>query len=129
MRKLLLILAGITAAVGIAIGGWKVKEQIEHKQMVDIVKSEEVKDLLKNRLKTYDKNSLTEQGIIKSYKIDEASIKSNPMGGIDFKVFLNNDRAYYVRYRVEKNQDGNYSLGGGSKSTNFEKLLQERIYE
>uniref|UniRef100_UPI0006609453 DUF1310 family protein n=1 Tax=Streptococcus constellatus TaxID=76860 RepID=UPI0006609453 len=101
----------------------------EHNEMVKIVKSEEVKTLIEKRLKDYDEKSLTDRGIIKAYDIDEKSIRRNPMGGIDFTIYLNNNKNYYAHYRVEKSQNENYNLGGGSKSINFKKLLGEKSDE
>uniref|UniRef100_UPI0035A033E7 DUF1310 family protein n=1 Tax=Streptococcus ferus TaxID=1345 RepID=UPI0035A033E7 len=54
----------------------------------------------------------------KSYKINEKSIKHNPMGGIDFEIYINSDRSLKVYYGLEKNMDTGrieYSGGGYSK--------------
>ncbi|MEX2805510.1 DUF1310 family protein [Streptococcus sp. H31] len=123
MRKLLLILAGITAAVGIAIGGWKVKEQIEHKQMVEIVKSEDVKKIIEDDLKEMSAEALTDKGVIKSYQIDDDSIQHNPMGGIEFEVYLNSDKSLVVYYGLEKDMNGKIGYSGGGYSKEVKDLV------
>lgn len=57
------------------------KNQEFHNEMTRIVHSEEVKKLIVEELKAIDPNALTEKGKIRSYKIDDSSIKHNPMGG------------------------------------------------
>ncbi|MEX2805513.1 DUF1310 family protein [Streptococcus sp. H31] len=126
MRKLLLILAGIAAAVGIAIGGWEVKEQIEHKQMVEIVKSEEVEKIIEDDLKEMSADALTDKGVIKSYQIDDDSIQHNPMGGINFMIYVNNDKNMYVFYTINKDlETGRLVNDGGGNSAKFERLITE----
>ncbi|MEX2805509.1 DUF1310 family protein [Streptococcus sp. H31] len=122
MRKLLLILAGITAAVGIAIGGWKVKEQIEHKQMVDIVKSDEAKKIYEERLKQIDADAFTEKGVIQSYKIEYDSVTSNPMGGIIVNLYVNGDREFDVSVFIHKNSETGELENGGGSNPPLEKL-------
>ena len=51
------------------------------------------------------------------------------MGGIDFTVYLNNNKDYYTHYRVEKSQTSDYYLGGGSKSVGLKKMLGEKLNE
>ena len=43
------VLISILAVTALAIGGYKVMKQIEHNEMVKIVKSEEVKTLIEKR--------------------------------------------------------------------------------
>ncbi|HEM3612811.1 TPA: DUF1310 family protein, partial [Streptococcus suis] len=83
MKTVVKILVGIIAAIALGIGGFKLMQKIEHDQMVEIVKSEEVKEIIEDNLYYIDSDSFTEKGVIKSYKIDEDSIRHNPMGGID----------------------------------------------
>ncbi|MFX3937465.1 DUF1310 family protein, partial [Streptococcus suis] len=77
---------------------------------------EEVRKRVEERLIAYDAKALTEEGIIRSDSIDSASIRRNPMGGINFSVYLNNDETLYINYRIEKIRDDIVKLVGGGKS-------------
>lgn len=80
-----IILASLLVIVGLSIGGYKVMKKVEHDEMVRIVKSDEVKKIIENKLKYLDSEALTKEGTIKSYEIDIDSIKHNPMGGLILK--------------------------------------------
>ena len=113
-----IVMASVLAVGMLIIGGYKVMKQIEHNEMVKIVKSEEVKKIIEDDLKEMDKFALTDKGKIKFYQIDEKSIKHNPMGGIDFEVYLNSNKSLIVYYGLEKNSETKaieYSGGGYSK--------------
>ena len=122
------VLISILAVMALAIGGYKVMKQIEHNEMVKIVKSEEVKTLIEKRLKFLDSNALSEQGVIKKYEIDNNSIQHNPMGGIMFTVFVNDDKELGVTYIINKNNDGSY-YSSGSYSSKLDKLLKKKNNE
>lgn len=67
--------------------GSKVKDHLEFQQeMVRIVHSKEVKELIVHDLKQEDPDAFTETGKIQSYEIDDETIEHNPMGGIMFEV-------------------------------------------
>ncbi|KXT83353.1 hypothetical protein STRDD11_01550 [Streptococcus sp. DD11] len=65
------------------------KNQEFQNEMTRIVHSEEVRRLIEEDLKRKDPNALTDKGKIRSYKIDDSSIKHNPMGGIMFHIIIN----------------------------------------
>ena len=123
---ILSVLTAVTVAATASIGGYMWYQQKQQDEMVAIVNSDEVKNLLVERLQTYDAKAFSSKGIIKSYSIKKKTIKYNPMGGIDFTVIINGDSRLYVFYRVEKNQDGTYRLGGGGKSANLVRLFNIR---
>ena len=100
-------------------------QKVEHNEMVKVVKSEEVKKIIEDYLNYIDKNALTEQGVIKSYQIDEKSIKHNPMGGIDFSISINGERELYVRYTLEKNsKTGEIEYSNGGYSGKLQQLIR-----
>ena len=78
------------------------KNQEFHNEMTRIVHSEEVKKLIVEELKAIDPNALTEKGKIRSYKIDDSSIKHNPMGGIMFDVVINDSISMAGKMRIQK---------------------------
>ena len=64
-----IVMASILAVGMLIIGGYKVMKQIEHNEMVKIVKSEEAEKIFKNRLKRIDSKAFEQDGIIKTYNI------------------------------------------------------------
>ena len=102
------------------------KNQEFQNEMTRIVHGEEVKKLIMEELKAIDPNALTEKGKIRSYKIDDASIRHNPMGGIMFHVIINDDSDAVFKFGIRKySQDGRMSLVGGTLTEKLQKLLEE----
>ena len=119
-------LASLLIIVGLSIGGYKVMKQVEYDEMVRIVKGEEVKKIIEDDLKEMDQFSLTNKGKIKSYQIDDKSIKQSPMGGIKFKIYINNDEELYVFFTINKDKSsGKLVNDGGGNSAKFEKMITE----
>lgn len=77
LKGILIVLLLIMATVGFMWG----KEYMENKEIENIVKSDEAKEVIEKRLKSIDNKALTPEGKIKSYKIDYNKVKKNPMGG------------------------------------------------
>ncbi|HEL1741616.1 TPA: DUF1310 family protein [Streptococcus suis] len=102
MKKVMKVIIGILLVIGIGIGGIKLIQKIEHDQMVEIVKSEEVRGIIEKTLVNEDPQALTQNGLIKSYKIDYSTIRKNPMGGIMFNVIINDDAKLYGRFGLQK---------------------------
>ena len=101
---------------------------VRNHEMVQIVKSDEVKAIIENNLKQWHKGALEEGNIIQSYEIDKDSISLNPMGGIMFRVFINNNKEMYVHFLINKDPrytDGRLVNEGGGPSLEFEKLISE----
>ena len=102
------------------------KNQEFHNEMTRIVHSEEVRKMILEALKEEDPNALTDKGKIRSYKIDDASIRHNPMGGIMFHVIINDDSDAVFKFGIRKySQDGRMSLVGGSLTEKLQQLLEE----
>ncbi|MCK1255341.1 DUF1310 domain-containing protein [Streptococcus uberis] len=105
-KKVIYIFLGLLIAVGILVGGHKLQEKREYDQMVEIVESKEVKHLIEDDFKYFDKSALKQDAIIKSYHIEKNTIRKNPMGGIMFKVIVNNQKDHYIRYTIIKGING-----------------------
>ena len=93
-------------------------------EMIKVVKSEEGKKIIEEGLKNIEKDALTEKGVIKSYEVDYDSVKHNPMGGIMFDIYINNDKELYIRKTLVKGIDGNLTSGGGGYSSKLDRLLE-----
>ena len=122
MKRALLVL------VGLVVGGYTVMGIVRHNEMVQIVKSDEVKAIIENNLKQRHKGALEEGNIIQSYEIDKDSIFLSPMVGIKFRVFINNNKEMYVNFSINKDPrytDGRLVNEGGGPSLEFEKLISE----
>lgn len=120
MKRALLVL------VGLVVGGYTVMGIVRHNEMVQIVKSDEVKAIIENNLKQRHKGALEEGNIIQSYEIDKDSIFVSPMGGIKFRVFINNNKEMYVNFSINKDPrytDGRLVNEGGGPSQEFKKLI------
>ena len=125
-----IILASFLVIVGLSIGGYKVMKQVEHDEMVRVVKGEEVKKIIEDNLKLRHKGALEEGNIIQNYDIDINSIFHSPMGGIKFKIYINNDEELYVFFTINKDRSsGKLVNDGGGNSAKFEKMITERKSE
>ena len=103
------------------------KNQEFHNEMTRIVHSEEVKKLIVEELKAIDPNALTEKGKIRSYKIDDSSIKHNPMGGIMFHIIINDSISMFGKMGIQKD-GGSEQLSsvGMDESAGLQALVGER---
>ena len=127
MKKVLLILGAVLLGTMIAIGGCKVQGKSQKEQMLEIVKSEEVKKIIEETLKNEDSKALTNEGVIKSYQIDEKSIKHNPMGGIMFNIIINNDKELYGMFGLQKDSQTQKIRGTGMDlSVKLSKLIERQ---
>ena len=104
------------------------QEKSQKEQMLEIVKSDEAKEVYRSDLKYIDSNAFTTKGIIQSYKIK--SFDSNPMGGIIVYLYVNNNEDYTVSVFLHKNQQtGELESGGGSWSQKLDRLVKEKKHE
>ena len=127
MKKIIIILLSLLTIVGVTLGGYQLMKQVEFNKVEKIVQSDEVKEIIESSLKKRHKGALEEGNIIQSYEIDKNSISLNPMGGIMFRVFINNDKEMYVLFLI--NEDPRYTDGrlvneGGGQSQEFKKLIE-----
>ena len=102
-------------------------KKVKHDEMVRIVKGEEIKEIIEDYLNYIDGKALTNKGVIQSYEIDTESIQHNPMGGINFSVYVNEDNELYVRYTLEKNSQTNkVDFSSGGYSGKLHNLIKEK---
>ena len=94
-------------------------------RMNEELKKPEVVKLIEDNLKEYDKDAFTEKGIIKTYEIDYNETNYNPMGGINFTIYINGDRNLNIQDTLNKYSRG-YSLGAKVLSPELSHLLRKR---
>ena len=121
------VLLGLFVVVGLVVGGYTIMGVVRNHEMVQIVKSDEVKEIVENYLRYLDNDALTDKGKIISYQIDEQSIEHNPMGGIMFTVLLNDDSELYVRMTLEKDYEtGKIQQSGGGYAKKVKDLVGKK---
>lgn len=119
MKKFLVAaITGVLLLIGFVVGNiYYEKYKIEH-----IVKSDKAKTAVENMLKNIEKNALTPEGKIKSYKIDYDKVEKNPMGGINISVIVNDNEEMIVNTTLEKNSRGEYKIDSTAISPELWKL-------
>lgn len=123
-RKIIKGFVALLILIGLGLGGIKIMQQVQYNEMVSTVKSEEVKNIIEHNLKLRHEGALENGDVIQSYQIDVDSIEHSPMGGIIFKVYINNDEQLYVHFLINKdlNSDQLVNEGGGT-SQKFRELI------
>ena len=124
-RKLMWSFISILAVIGMAVGGWAMHQHQEKQKMIQIANSKEAKKVYEDFLKAKDSKALTEDGIIKSYKIDEEKLSYNPMGGMEVTVHINDDKELDIQFGIVKNNAGDLESSGYVYSGKLAKLLGE----
>ena len=126
-RKIIKGIVAVLILIGLVIGGIKIMQQVQYYEMVNTVKSEEVKNIIEGNLKLRHEDALKSGDVIQSYQIDMDSIKHSPMGGIIFKVYINNDKQLYVHFLINKDlNSGKLVHEGGGTSEKFSELMRNQ---
>ena len=81
-------------------------------EMIQIAESKKAKDVIENLLRQEDPNAFTDKGVIKSYKINENSLKYNPMGGLINKSYINDDSNLTITTTLTEESDGKFEQNG-----------------
>lgn len=127
IRKIIKGIVAVLILIGLVIGGIKIMQQVQHNEMVNTVKSEEVQNIIEDNLKLRHEDALKSGDVIQSYQIDMDSIKHRPMGGIIFKVYINNDKELYVHFLINKDlNSGKLVHQGGGTSEKFSELIRNQ---
>ncbi|EAC3359386.1 hypothetical protein BJM51_12940 [Listeria monocytogenes] len=125
MKKRWIVLFGIAIMIIFGLGvKFYMDEEKLNKEMMKVIYSDEAKQVFKKRLTNLDAKAFTKEGIIQSYEIDEGSIKSNPMGGIEVRLIINNNSELYASYTMSRN---NGVLGGGGVIISKELAKQTEV--
>ena len=122
MKKIISII--IALMVAFLIGGCSKMIGTPSKQeMIKVVKSEEAKRVIEKNLRNLDKNALTDNGLIRSYGIDYDSVRYNPMGGVMFNVYVNNNKDMMVYFTLTKDYKNDLTNAGGGITKELSMLL------
>ncbi|EAD5703912.1 DUF1310 family protein [Listeria innocua] len=123
MKKKWIILFGIAIMIIFGLGvKFYMDEEKLNKEMINVVYSDEAKQVFEKRLINLDAKAFTKEGIIQSYEINKESIERNPMGGINVTLIINKGLEWNVTYTLGK-QNGKLDGGGASISKELTKKL------
>ncbi|MBC1693187.1 DUF1310 domain-containing protein [Listeria welshimeri] len=123
MKKRWIIVLGITVITFLGLGvKFYMDEKKLNEEMMNVVYSDEAKEVFEKRLTNLDAKAFTEEGIIQSYEIDKESIKRNPMGGINVTLIINGNSELYIKYTMN-NFNGELSGGASVTSEKLTKLI------
>ena len=126
-RKIIKGIVAVLILIGLVIGGIKIMQQVQYYEMIHTVKSEEVQNIIEYNLKLRHASALESGDVIQSYQIDMDSINHSPMGGIIFKVYINNDKQLYVHFLINKDlNSGKLVHEGGGTSEKFSELIRNQ---
>ena len=126
-RKIIKGFVALLILIGLGLGGIKIMQQVQYYEMIHTVKSEEVQNIIENNLKLRHASALESGDVIQSYQIDMDSINHSPMGGIIFKVYINNDKQLYVHFLINKDlNSGKLVNQGGGTSEKFSELIRNQ---
>lgn len=102
-RKMFMGFIGLSVLILLGGGLYLAHKNHEFQnEMTRIVHSKEVKKLIMEELKAIDPHALTEKGKIRSYKIDDSTIRHNPMGGIMFDIIVNDSISMAGKMGIQK---------------------------
>ena len=126
-RNRIMGLIGLSVLILLGVGLYLAhKNQEFQNEMTRIVHSEEVRRLIEEDLKRKDPNALTDKGKIRSYKIDDSSIKHNPMGGIMFNIIINDSISMVGKTGLQMDgENGKIRTDGMTESAGLQALLSE----
>ena len=101
------------------------KKQETNQEIQYILRSEEGRELMEEKIRREDPKAFTEEGIIKSYESDYNSVEHNPMGGFTVTTYMNNDKELYMRFLFDKDR-GYLDIGGITFSGKLDDMLEGR---
>lgn len=125
-RNRIMGLIGLSVLILLGVGLYLAHKNHEFQnEMIRIVHSEEVRKLIEEDLKRKDPNALTDKGKIRSYKIDDSSIKHNPMGGIMFNIIINDSISMVGKTGLQMDgENGKIRTDGMTESAGLRALLE-----
>ncbi|MDA67206.1 DUF1310 family protein [Listeria monocytogenes serotype 3b] len=123
MKKRWIILFGIAIMIIFGLGmKFYMDEEKLNTEMMNVVCSNEAKEVFNDDIKLIDTKAFTKEGLIQSYEVDKESIEPNPMGGIIVALVINKDPALKLTYTLKKNNE-ELKSGGASISKELTKQL------
>ena len=125
MKKIVFIFLSIlTLSSSMILGGCSMlNSRSEQEEMIQIVESKKMKNVIEEGLKKIDPQALTPEGKIKSYEIDKKSLAQNPMGGLMFDLIINGDEELTLGYVITEDENGKFHRDGTVWSPKLTELM------
>lgn len=128
-RILISIILAMLLLIGFQIYRYQQDRNTAEIEMIQALHDKDVHAEIEKFLMARDPNALTSKGKIKSYQIDYHTAHLNPMGGIGFTVYVNDDHAISFSCILSKyGPSGIYGLST-SESNEFQHLVGIEKYE
>ena len=124
-KKLMWSFISVLVVIGMAVGGWAMHQHQEKQKMIQIANSKEAKKVYERGIE-YENSKAFSDGLIKTYKIDEDSLKYNPMGGLMVTVIINGKKELTVGYNLIDQGDGSYDSAYYTYSPELVSYLKEK---
>ena len=127
LAVLLVVVVGVPSGCYV----YERRKAMDYRQeMISIVHSQEVKKVIEVNLREIDPHALDGQGVIRTYYINDGSIRPSPMGGYFFNTIVNNDRKLGVSFAIDRRYIAGEGYGpidgDGSPSVELADLLDRR---
>ena len=113
---LIIILLIILSIIGFPILKFFITQYAIRQEEIAVVKSDRVRTAIEKSIKKIDPKALTDEGIIKSYKIDYNSVKDKRLKG--FTVTVYNDKEPFIVFLIDSLTSPSVSKSGFSHKLN-----------
>ena len=100
MKKRYIFLIIILLIIGCPILKFFITQYAIRQEEIAIVKSDRIRTAIEKSIKKIDSKALTDEGIIKSYKIDYNSVKDKSLQGFTVTVYVNNDKEQFIVFLI-----------------------------
>ena len=100
MKKRYIFLIIILLIIGFPILKFFITQYAIRQEEIAIVKSDRIRTAIEKSIKKIDSKALTDEGIIKSYKIDYNSVKDKSLQGFTVTVYVNNDKEQFIVFLI-----------------------------
>ena len=128
-RILISIILAMLLLIGFQIYRYQQDRNTAEIEMIQALHDKDVHAEIEKFLMARDANALTSKGKIKSYQIDYHTAHLNPMGGIGFTVYVNDDHTISFSCILSKyGPSGIYGLST-AESNEFQYLVGAEKYE
>ena len=101
MQKRYIFLIIILLIIGFPILKFFTAQYALKQKEIAVVKSDKAQSAIEKCIKKIDPKALTDEGIIKSYKIDYNSVKDKSLQGFTVTVYVNNDKEQFIVFLID----------------------------
>lgn len=101
MQKRYIFLIIILLIIGFPILKFFTAQYALKQKEIAVVKSDKAQSVIEKCIKKIDPKALTDEGIIKSYKIDYNSVKDKRLKGFTVTVYVNNDKEQFIVFLID----------------------------